>query len=296
MKWFDTPRKVALWIVGVVLILMAVTVVLNHYTPNTNDAAVQAFVVPVSSDVSGRVVAVYVQDNQLVKQGQKLLQLDPAPYEISLKASQHDYQVAPTEFNQAKTTLAQNPASQTQYLAVEKNLTDAKAALNLAQYNYKQTTVVAPGNGYITNLQIQPGKYAHAGEALTSIVDSSQCWVVVNYKENNLGRIQPGQEALVSFNSVPGKIFSAKVEGIAWGVQNENDAVYAGLPQIDKTTNWIRLAQRFPVKILLDSQQISVPLRVGTTAIVTVYTTDNPILCGVAYSVQFIRTYFQFVY
>ena len=171
----------------------------------------------------------------------------------------------------------------------------AKNAIDTQQLNLSRTIIYAPNRGYVTNLQLQKGSFVAQGKNAITLIDQANPWIQANLKENNLSRIQIGQPVLITINTYPGKIFKGSVESIGWGGQSASTGEGATLPSIQKTNNWVNLAQRFPVQIKFDSPD-NLSLRVGSTAIITVQTTSNFLIRGLAYATQWIRAYAQFFY
>jgi multidrug resistance efflux pump len=171
----------------------------------------------------------------------------------------------------------------------------AQNAIDSQKLNLARTTVYASKTGYVTNLQLQKGSFVTQFKNAITLIDKENFWVQANLKENNLSRVKIGQPVLVTINSYPGKIFKGSVESVSWGVQNASAGNGAPLPTIEKTNNWVNLAQRFPVKIKVDLPG-NFPLRVGTTAIITVQTTSNFFIRGLADGSQWIRAHAQFFY
>jgi membrane fusion protein, multidrug efflux system len=140
----------------------------------------------------------------------------------------------------------------------------AKAQLALAQYNLSRTGIVAPVSGYVTNLSLRPGAYARAGEPIIGLVDDSQWRVVANFKEYVASRLQPGMRAWICLDSHPWRFFSARVVGVGRGISRDQDQGRL-LPYVAPTTDWIRLARRMQVTLVLDPKP-DVPLFMGADA------------------------------
>jgi multidrug resistance efflux pump len=169
----------------------------------------------------------------------------------------------------------------------------AQNAIDAEKLNLTRTTIYAPKEGYVTNLQLQKGSFVTQGQSAMTLVDRQSFWIQANLKENNLNRIEVGQPVLVSIKAYPGKIFKGSIQSIGWGVQTPSAGNGVALPTIEKTNNWINLAQRFPVNIKVQLPE-SLPIRVGATAIVTVETTSNPVIRGLSSFMQWIRSNAQF--
>jgi multidrug resistance efflux pump len=145
-----------------------------------------------------------------------------------------------------------------------------EAALYDAKLNVEYCHVRAPFDAYVTNLNIAIGQYANEGREVLSLVDNRTWYVVANFRENFLGYIRPGMSAEVYLLSYPNKQFHGRVQGVGWALYQGNGASVQGLPQVEETLNWVRLSQRFPVRIVLEGADPAFPFRMGSTAVVTV--------------------------
>ncbi|GLS89585.1 transporter [Psychromonas marina] len=153
----------------------------------------------------------------------------------------------------------------------------AIANLKQAQLNLSRTLVFAPSYGGITNLQVDSGFYANAGQAVMTFVEFNNIWLQVNLRENNLANLQIGNPVEVSLDVQPGVIYSGKISSIGFAVNSTTPDAIGGLSSVEGTTGWLRDAQRFPVMITFDDVG-SMPkgsLRLGGQADVQVYTGKN---------------------
>ena len=146
----------------------------------------------------------------------------------------------------------------------------AEAAVYDATLNVGYCSVRAPYNGYVTNLNIAVGQYANEGRQVVSLIDDRKWYVVANFRETFLSHIEPGMTAEVFILAYPNKRFRGRVQGVGWALYQPNGATVEGLPQIDTTLNWVRLSQRFPVRIVLEDRDPKFPFRMGNTAVVTI--------------------------
>jgi len=156
----------------------------------------------------------------------------------------------------------------------DENALVAKAQANLrkARYDLEQTNVLAPADGFVTNLQLTAGTYVEAGTAVITFVDAENWWIVGNFRENSLGLIAPGQAAKVTLDMYPGRIFDAVVESVGWGV-NEGQGIPSGdLPVIETPKDWVKFSRRFPVRLRMADSEADLDLRVGGSVTVVVYT------------------------
>ncbi len=146
----------------------------------------------------------------------------------------------------------------------------AEAAVYDAKLNVGYCYVRAPYNGYVTNLNIAEGQYANEGRQVVSLIDDRKWYVIANFRETFLSHIEPGMSAEVFILAYPNKRFRGRVQGVGWALYQQNGASVEGLPQVDPTLNWVRLSQRFPVRIVLEDRDPKFPFRMGNTAVVTI--------------------------
>lgn len=276
------------------LALVALWWLWNFYTlaPWTRDARVLANVVEVAPDVSGLIGEIPVADNQLVKKGDVLFVIDQKRFQFALQQAQ-----ASVTQNQAAAKLASDNAQRdaTAYaadpaaIAVQtaessrSKASEAQAALELAQaelataqLNLERSTVRAPVNGYVTNLTATVGDYATAGTGVVAVVDSDSFYVYAYFMETKLPAIAVGDIAEIRLMA-GGRVLEGKVQGVSRAIANT--ALTAGglLSNVDPNFDWIRLAQRIPVRIALDKLPEGVTLSSGLSATVVVRPAGNKV-------------------
>ncbi|MEN4884991.1 HlyD family secretion protein [Enterobacter ludwigii] len=256
----------------------------KHYaqTPWTRDGRVRADVVQIAPDVSGPVIRVAVRDNQWVNRGDVLYAIDPhwltlavASAQAEVESRRHEMvmrQDAARRRAQIKTAISSEDLQQTGSAAnvAVANYHGALAALELAELNLSHATVRAPVSGYITHLRLRPGDYATAGETKVAIVDAHSFWVVGYFEETKLRHIRVGDTAhIVLMGYEP--VIAGHVESIGHGIGDNNDETGGlGLPDVEPTFSWVRLAQRVPVRIHIDALPKGIELVAGLSASVEV--------------------------
>jgi membrane fusion protein, multidrug efflux system len=146
----------------------------------------------------------------------------------------------------------------------------AEAEVENARLNVGYCYVRAPYDGLVTNLNIAVGQYANEGRDVLSLVDNRTWYVIANFREEFLGNIRPGMIAEVYLLSYPNRRFRGRVQGLGWALYQQNGATNGGLPDVEATLNWVRLSQRFPVRITLEDRDELHPFRQGMTAVVTI--------------------------
>ncbi len=236
---------------------------------------------------------------------------DRYEYYNQIKTLKSKGYVSATNFNNIS---AQYHESNATLLALKQNLVKARAQLGTFQENQnhiisyaqanlanarihlKQTHVVAPVSGYLTNIQVGVGSYAKKGQTIVTIITNDKSWVVANYRESSLTRMHVGDKAYVSLDVIPNTVFSGHVESIGWGVNVEQDLPNNYLPYIKSKRDWIRPAQRFPVNIELDSHIPKDYIRSGSSAYVTVFTTPGYPFNFLASWLHYFYSFFQYIF
>ena len=274
---------VATAIIFIVAILIG-RVLWVHYMdePWTRDGRVRAEIVNVAPDVSGAVVDLPVKDNQLVKKGDLLMQIDPSHYEIAVEQAQAAVAARKAEL-QMRRDDAQRRADMDALVvskesrenathtasAADAAYQQALAALDAAKLNLARTRVVSPVDGYVTNLNVFRGDYATAGSAKLAIVDSHSFWVYGYFEETKLPHVRVGDKAEVRLMS--GGTLQGHVESISRGIYDrDNPESRELLADVNPTFNWVRLAQRVPVRVRIDFVPDDVVLAAGITCTVVV--------------------------
>lgn len=228
-----------------------------------------------------------VEKNDAEYQRQQELLPKKATSQKSLERAKANYEVAIQEKRSAEAQLLQARAS---LLESEANLAEAEAqlgaigeansqvraalaALEQAELNLEFTQVRAPADGYVTNLNLRLGSQAVANQPVLALVDTSSYWIHGYFRENRIGDIRPGDRAVVTLMTYNDTPLEGRVDSIGWGIaQQDGSTGFELLPTINPTFEWIRLAQRVPVRIHLTDVPKGIDLRVGTTASVLVLT------------------------
>ena len=258
------------------------------YDPQTRDGRVRADVVPVSSDVSGQVQAVFVHDNQQVHKGDLLFSIDKARFKATLaqaSATLADAKIqqdaAIREYNRYK-FLDENvvPAREKDNRrsdadAAKVQVARMKSSLDLAQINLSRTDVYAPVNGIVTNFTLRKGIYAATGKPVLTLVDTDSFYIVGYFEETKLKNIHTGMTAQVHVMGEPSQL-TGHVTGLSAGVEDRDVSTASTtlLPNVNPTFQWVRLAQRIPVRIAIDKPPADLILVAGRTVSIRLETPD----------------------
>lgn len=269
----------------------------NYYmeAPWTRDGRVRADIVTITPDVSGLVAEVLVIDNQEVKRGDVLFRIDPERFRIALRQAEavvegkqanaeqqsHDY-ARYTKLSGGVVSDQRIEQAKAAYLEARAALEQAMADRDLARLNLQRSEVRASVSGRVTNVELRPGAYVSAGRGVLALVDSSTLRVEGYFEETKLARIRIGAQTRISLLGESG-IVHGRVESIAAGIADRERAESANLlANVSPTFAWVRLAQRIPVRIKLETWPSGIDLIPGRTATVSIEppADDRPIGFG----------------
>ena len=319
-----SPKKI---IIGCSVIAVTAIGIYGYYKyskifPSTDNAYVDADVFNISAKVGGYIQKVYVQNNQFVHRGDKLVQIEQKDYKLQVAKSNADIiqaqgqlavanqqvDVAKSNLTKAKVSLetattmadrytelyhqdagslqdaqkyieqkiqAQKGSEQAlsslkqaliQVEVAKAQVDAAKVGTKNSELNLGYTTLTAPSDGFVSNLKIYKGQLVAPGQSLFGFVDNKKWWVNANFKETDLDRIAKGQKVDVELD-----MYNHKYEGVVDSISYATGSVFSLLPAENATGNWVKVTQRFPVKITLKDSS-NYPLRVGASATVKVDT------------------------
>ncbi len=256
----------------------------THYQvePWTRDGRVRADIVQVAPDVAGLVTDVVVTDNQPVKRGQLLFHVDRVRYALALRQADTLVAAQRALLVQARREAARNSAlgdlvagevaeqGRSKVEQAEATLAQAAAARDLAALNLERTAVRAPADGYMSDLSLRAGDYVAAGKPVLALIDAGSFRVEGYFEETKLRGVAIGQPVDVRIMGEPG-LLRGHVQSIAAGIEDRDRNQGANLlPSVSPTFSWVRLAQRIPVRVVLDRPPADLRLIAGRTATVQI--------------------------
>jgi RND family efflux transporter MFP subunit len=274
------------------LVLIAGYILYTQYisyaaNPWTRDGQVRAYIVEITPRVTGQVVKVHVGDNTRVNKGDLLFEIDDRTYQVNLQqalAAQRQANVAVTQakdqqqrsINLEKGSPGAVPILTLNNLAnaveaAKANLEAADAAVADAQLNLDFTKVYASTNGYITNFNLREGAQVVANTPVVALIDEDSFWIEGFFKETDLKDVDPGDKALVTLLMHEKHLLQGEIKSIGYGIAKQDGSTSTDLlPTVNPNFQWIRLAQRIPVKVKLFNIPADLQLRVGMTASVKI--------------------------
>lgn len=256
----------------------------DHYerAPWTRDGRVKADVVQIAPDVSGLVTTVPIHDNQAVRAGTLLFEVDTARHQLALRQAQAALAAQRTVLAQALREDARNAGlgalisteareqTRSHVDQARAAVAQAEVAMGSAQLNLQRAGVRAPVDGLVTNLDLREGGYATAGHPALALVDTRSFYVEGYFEETKLPRIHLGDRVRV-LPMGSSTALDGTVESIAAGIADRDRSTSANLlPSVNPTFNWVRLAQRIPVRVKLAPLPADVRLVAGQTVTVEV--------------------------
>jgi RND family efflux transporter MFP subunit len=259
----------------------------HHYreTPWTRDGRVRADVVQIAPDVSGFVVDIAVHDNEEVRKGDLLFSIDAARARIALAQAEASVRGLRSQIAQAQREDRRNhdlgelvPAeigeqSGEKLEQLGAALQQALAAVDNAKINVIRTRVLAPVDGWVTNLELRPGTYATTGHPVMALVDKESIHVLGYFEETKIARVHVGDAVRVRLIGEP-QALTGHVDSIAAGIEDRERSPSSNLlANVNPTFNWVRLAQRIPVRVRLDQPPADQRLIMGRTATVDIVET-----------------------
>jgi membrane fusion protein (multidrug efflux system) len=270
------------------LVLSVLAYCVFHYLelhPSTDDAYVQANTINVAAQVTGPVLSIHVADHEVVEKGRLLFTIDPALFEVAVlqaqavvaeKKSAEIYALQNAQRFLHLVDIGQEPKStgdqyQSQLDNSKAALAAAQAQLDQAKLNLAHTQVYAPQAGIVTQFELRPGNNVVANTTLFMIVEQSQFWIDANFKETQVARIRKKQSADIVLDMFPDHTFHGYVDAVS----SASGSVFSLLPPENASGNWVKVTQRFPVKIIIQDPDPNFPLRAGATASVTIDTSNK---------------------
>lgn len=280
-------RKITRTAITLILVLLAFIAIFRAWvfyteSPWTRDARFTADVVAIAPDVSGLITDVKVHDNQLVKKDQILFTIDQPRYQKALDQAQADVAYYQALAGEKRREAGRRNSLGTQAMSREEidqsnnvlqtvlhQLAKSEATRDLAQLDMQRTIIRAPAEGWVTNLNVYTGEFITRGSTAVALVKSGTFYILAYMEETKLDGIRPGYRVQITPLG-SNRVLRGTVDSISAGVTNASSTKdIKGMATVDSNLEWVRLAQRVPVRIHLDEQQANL-YPAGTTATVVV--------------------------
>ena len=356
----SSVKKGSAGVLILILVSLAWYLASDRYTPYTQQARIQGFVVGVAPKVSGLVTSVHVRKIQIVNAGDPLFEIDRSSYEIVLKRASSDLENTRKQVSagaagvetaranlraaQANEERAEKDATRQERLYSEDEGTISLRRLEMARASYEQakakvtaaesevqraieqmggegennamlktaesaveqaeldlgnTSVIASTDGVITDLRAEVGQYAAAGNPVMTLIAIDDIWIMADFTENNLGHMRVDTPVEIVIDSVPGEVFSGSIRSIGLGISAGQPPPPGSLPTIQNNRDWLRQAQRYPVMIQFEKgelQRLRENIRIGGQAEVIAYTEESHFLKLVGKLFIRVMSWFSYAY
>lgn len=267
--------------------------------PKTDDAYLKAHIVDIAPRLTAPIAAINIKENQFVKKGVELLRLDQSVYLTQLRAAEAAFEnsleiskASEAALNRSirdleriKSLYTEGLVSDSKYLsaitlnremqAARESANSqgrlAKANLDEAQLRLSFTKLVSPANGWISNFDLRLGMIVQADKPIFSIIEDKKWWVEANFKETQMRNIRIGQPVTLSIDMFP----NLKLKGLVESMGAGSGVTFSLLPPQNSTGNWVKITQRFPVKVSIENAPKTAingwnPLKVGSSVVVTI--------------------------
>ncbi len=267
--------------------------------PKTDDAYLKAHIVDIAPRLTAPIAVINIKENQFVKKGVELLQLDQSVYLTQLRAAEAAFEnsleiskASEAALNRSikdleriKSLYSEGLVSDSKYLSVitlnremqaAKESANsqgrlAKANLDEAQLRLSFTKLVSPADGWISNFDLRLGMIVQADKPIFSIIEDNKWWVEANFKETQMRNIRIGQPVTLTIDMFP----NLKLNGVVESMGAGSGVTFSLLPPQNSTGNWVKITQRFPVKVSINNTPETAvngwnPLKVGSSAVVTI--------------------------
>ncbi|MGR5078633.1 HlyD family secretion protein [Photobacterium swingsii] len=276
------------YLLTLILVVTASVILYSHYltyiqNPWTRDGQVRAYVIQITPRVTGQIKKMYIEDNAQVKKGEVLFEIDDSVYKNNLNKALASQKQAIALLNKAKNEerrslnlIKRTPGAiptltlNNLHNAVETaqaNVFAANAQIDAAQLDLTFTRITAPTDGYITNLNHRVGSQVVANTPVVALIDQNSFWIEGFFKETDLQNVNPKDKTLVTLMMHDDQPLKGEIQSIGYGIAKQDGSTgNALLPNVNPNFQWIRLAQRIPVKVHLKQMPQHLQLRVGMTA------------------------------
>ncbi|MDD5681388.1 MAG: HlyD family secretion protein [Candidatus Omnitrophica bacterium] len=269
--------SVIIWIATIGAVVALAYFISNMGWISTDDAYIEGRIHAIAAKIPGTIKLVNVTDNQAVKEGDILVEIDPVDYELKVKEARANLDIRNATLEQANYDKNRAEAlynekvfpkerfekAVTAFNLANAQVEAAEAQLKIAERNLEYTKIYAPSSGHITKKSVEVGNQIQPTQPLMAIVPNDM-WVVANFKETELTHMRPGQKVEIRVDSYPEKVFKAHVDSI----QRGTGAKFSMFPPENAAGNFVKVIQRIPVKIVFDERPgEKYPLSIGMSVV-----------------------------
>jgi membrane fusion protein (multidrug efflux system) len=223
------------------------------------------------SEVSGYVKKIHFKENQKVKKGDTIIEVEQKTYRISYNQAKAHLDYLSSEMQRYENLRKQDFISQSEFEKFKSSFEVAKENFEMAKYKLENTTIKSKNDGFLSNFEIKEGDYINERRPLFNIIDNGEIWVEANFKEIEVKDFKVGQKATIRVDAFNGKKWNAKISSIRKATNSE----FALIPSQSASGNWIKVVQRILVKLDFEEGQDLSDLSSGMSVDVSVDTKSN---------------------
>lgn len=234
---------------------------------HTDNAQVKMSNIYLASEVTGQIKTINVKNNQEVKIGDVLVEIDNTVYEMNYKKTKEIYNLKKEEFRKKQSLYSQKLISEIDFLSLKAQLQESESNFKVSENYYNKTKIKSPCDCYIANFEIKEGDFLGQGQAILNLINTKDLWIEANFKETQLKHMKIGDKAKIVVDVNKSKTFTGVIESISKAVNSE----FSIFGSQNTTGNWVKVTQRNRVKIILDENQDTSILSSGMNSEVTVY-------------------------
>jgi multidrug resistance efflux pump len=247
-------------------------IMLGQYTPYSKELVVESRVLQIAPEFGGIVKEVQAKANVPIRKGAPLFEMDPKPWQDKVSSLKSQLAEAEEKYRVERRLVEKGAGVREKMINLKDDVGTLRADLEGAQYNLDHTTVTAPSDGYVVNLQLRKGVFIRLKQPVMTFIDTEQYALIAAIPQRASQWIREGNEVEVALEMYPGKVFPAQVENVIWATGRAQLPASGALP----TTQTVQPSELFVAKIRYKGDETTHPLRFGASGLAAIYTGQGP--------------------
>jgi multidrug resistance efflux pump len=247
-------------------------IMLGQYTPYSKELIVESRVLQIAPEFGGIVKEVQAKANVPIKEGDPLFAMDPKPWQDKVNSLKAQLAEAEEKYHVERRLVEKGAGVREKMINLKDDVNTLRADLDEAQYNLDHTTVVAPSDGYVVNLQLREGVFIRLKQPVMTFIDTEQYALIAAIPQRASQWVREGNEVEVALEMYPGKVFPAEIENVIWATGRAQLPTSGALP----TAQQVQPSELFVAKIRYKGDETTHPLRFGASGLAAIYTGQGP--------------------